>query len=65
MANRWLTAPQAAQQLGLAPFSVHRMARRGELRYQRLGKLWVFERREIARLRRRLAARSRQRYRVP
>ena len=53
MANHWMTAPQAAQEVGLAPFSLHRMAKRGELRYQRLGKLWVFERREIARLKRR------------
>jgi excisionase family DNA binding protein len=56
MANRWLTAPQAAEQLGLAAFSLHRMARRGELRFQRLGRLWLFERREIRRLKRRLAA---------
>jgi excisionase family DNA binding protein len=56
MANRWLTAPQAAELTGLAPFSLHRMARRGELRYQRLGRLWLFEQREIRRLKRRLAA---------
>jgi excisionase family DNA binding protein len=53
MANRFLTAPQAARELGLAPFSLHRMARRGELRFQRLGRLWLFERGEIARLKRR------------
>ncbi len=53
MANAWLTAPQAARQLGLAPYSLHRLARRGELRFQRLGRLWLFERREIARLKRR------------
>jgi len=58
MANAWLTAPQAAKQLGLAPYSLHRMARRGELRYQRLGRLWVFERREIARLKRMRMRRS-------
>jgi len=56
MANNWLTAPQAASMLGLAPYSLHRMARRGELRFQRLGRLWVFERREISQLKRRLAA---------
>ena len=53
MANTWLTAPQAAKELGLAAYSLHRMARRGELRFQRLGRLWLFERREIARLKRR------------
>jgi len=53
MANRWLTAPQAARLVGLAPFSLHRMARRGELRFVRLGRFWVFERKEIARLQRR------------
>jgi len=53
MANRWITAPEAGRMTGLAPFSLHRMAKRGELRYQRLGRLWVFERREIARLKRR------------
>ena len=58
MANRFLTAPQAASELGMAPFSLHRMARRGELRFQRLGRFWVFERREIARLKRRLTAKS-------
>jgi hypothetical protein len=58
MANRWLTAPQAARQLGLAPYSLHRIARRGELRYQRLGRLWIFERKEIARLRRRRRGRT-------
>lgn len=52
MANRFLTAPQAARELGIAPFSLHRIAKRGELRYQRLGRLWLFERREIARLKR-------------
>jgi len=52
MANTWLTAPEAARSLGLAPYSLHRMARRGELRFQRLGRLWVFERREIARVKR-------------
>jgi len=52
MSNRWFTTPQAAKELGLAPFSLHRMARRGELRFQRLGRLWLFERREIARLKR-------------
>jgi excisionase family DNA binding protein len=52
MANPWLTAPQAAKQLGVAPFSLQRMARRGELRFQRLGRLWLFERSEIARLKR-------------
>jgi excisionase family DNA binding protein len=52
MANSWLTAPQAAKLLGVAPFSLHRMARRGELRFLRLGRLWLFERREIARLKR-------------
>ena len=52
MANRWLTAPQAARLVGLAPFSLHRMARRGQLRFQRLGRFWLFERREIARLKR-------------
>jgi len=60
MANTWLTAPQAARQLGLAPFSLHRMARRGELRFQRLGRLWLFERKEIARLHRARAARGRK-----
>lgn len=34
------------------------MARRGELRYQRLGRLWLFERREIGRLLRKRAAKS-------
>jgi hypothetical protein len=58
MTNRWLTAPQAAELAGLAPYSLHRMARRGELRYQRLGRLWVFERREIARLKRMRMRRS-------
>jgi len=53
MANLWLTAPQAAKLVGLSPFSLHRMAKRGELRYQRLGRLWLFEPREIARLKRR------------
>ena len=53
MSNRWLTAPQAARLLGVAPFSLHRLARRGEVRFQRLGRLWLFERREIARLKRR------------
>jgi len=52
MANTFLTAPQAARELGLAPYSLHRLARRGELRFQRLGRLWLFERREIARLKR-------------
>jgi len=52
MANTWLTAPEAARSLGLAPYSLHRMARRGNLRFQRLGRLWLFERREIARLKR-------------
>jgi excisionase family DNA binding protein len=52
MSNRWLTAPQAAREAGLAPYSLHRMARRGELRFMRLGRLWLFERREIARLKR-------------
>jgi excisionase family DNA binding protein len=60
MANRLLTAPQAARQLGVAPFSLHRMARRGELSYQRLGRLWLFERREIARLKRKRTAKSPQ-----
>ena len=58
MANTWLTTPQAAKQLGLAPYSLHRLARRGELRFQRFGRLWVFERREITRLKRRLAAKE-------
>jgi len=62
MANTWLTAPEAARSLGLAPYSLHRMARRGELRFQRLGRLWVFERREIARLKR---ARMRANPRTP
>jgi len=57
MANRFMTAPQAARELGVAPYSLHRMARRGELRYQRLGRLWLFERREISRLKRTWAAR--------
>lgn len=61
MSNRWLTAPQAAELVGLAPFSLHRMARRGELRFQRLGRLWLFERREIARLKRTRARKSRTR----
>jgi hypothetical protein len=61
MANNWLTAPQAAQEAGLAAFSLQRMARRGELRFQRLGRLWVFERGEIRRLKRRLAAERRER----
>lgn len=61
MANKFLTAPQAARLLGLAPFSLHRMAWRGELRFQRLGRLWVFERREIARLKRRRAAKCLER----
>jgi len=57
MANTWMTAPEAARLVGLAPFSLHRMARRGELRFQRLGRLWLFERREISRLKRaRMAA---------
>lgn len=60
MANRLLTAPQAAKQLGMAPFSLHRMARRGEVRYQRLGRLWIFERREILRLKRKQAATGRE-----
>jgi len=58
MASRWLTAPQAAALTGLAPYSLQRMARRGELRFQRLGRLWLFERREIRRLRRKLAAKQ-------
>jgi len=58
MANRWLTAPQAAKEIGMAPYSLHRIARRGEIRFQRLGRLWLFERREIARLKRRLTAKS-------
>lgn len=58
MTNRWLTAPQAAELAGLAPFSLHRMAKRGELHYQRLGRLWLFDRREIRRLRRKLAAKQ-------
>jgi excisionase family DNA binding protein len=58
MANTFLTAPQAARELGLAPYSLHRMARRGELRYQRLGRLWLFERREIRRFARRLRKQS-------
>ncbi len=57
MSNRFLTAPQAAKLLGVAPYSLHRMALRGEVRFQRLGRLWVFERREIRRLSRRLAKR--------
>jgi excisionase family DNA binding protein len=61
MANTWLTAPQAAELTGLAPFSLQRMAKRGELRYQRLGRLWLFDRREIRRLKRRLAAKRRER----
>jgi len=61
MANQWITAPQAARLVGLAPFSLHRMARRGELRFQRLGRLWLFERREIARLKRTRAAEARKR----
>jgi len=61
MANTWLTAPQAARIVGLAPFSLHRMARRGELRFQRLGRLWLFERREISRLKRARAAKSLER----
>jgi len=61
MTNRWLTAPQAARLVGLAPFSLHRMARRGEMRFQRLGRLWLFERREIARLKRARAAKSLER----
>ena len=56
MATRWLTATQAGELAGLAPFSLQRMARRGELRFQRLGRLWLFERREIRRLKRRLSA---------
>lgn len=64
MANTFLTAPQAARELGLAPFSLHRMARRGELRYQRLGRFWVFERREIRRLKRRLTAKQSARTRL-
>ena len=58
MANTWLTAPQAARQLGLAPYSLHRLARRGEVRFQRLGRLWLFERSEIARLKRTRMRRS-------
>jgi len=58
MANQFLTAPQAARELGVAPFSLHRMARRGEVRFQRLGRFWLFERREIRRLKRRRAARG-------
>lgn len=67
MANVWLTAPEAAKLVGLAPFSLHRMARRGELRYQRLGRLWVFDRREIARLRRtrRAMRRTEETHRYP
>ena len=65
MSNTWMTAPQAAQLTGLAPFSLHRMARRGELRHQRLGRFWLFERREVRRLKRRLAARCRHQHRVP
>ena len=61
MSNRWLTAAQAARLAGLAPYSLQRMARRGELRFQRLGRLWLFERREIAGLKRRLAAQRRER----
>jgi excisionase family DNA binding protein len=57
MATRWLTATQAGELAGLAPFSLQRMARRGELRFQRLGRLWLFERREIRRLKRTRAAR--------
>jgi excisionase family DNA binding protein len=53
MTNRFLTAPQAARLLGLAPYSLHRLARRGELRFMRIGRLWLFERREIAGLKRR------------
>lgn len=60
MANVWLTAPQAASLVGIAPYSLHRMARRGELRFQRLGRFWLFERREIRRLGRRLLAQRRQ-----
>ncbi len=60
MANRFLTAPQAARELGLASYSLHRIARRGELRFQRLGRLWLFERREIARLKRTRAAKARK-----
>jgi hypothetical protein len=37
------------------------MARRGELRFQRLGRLWVFESREVARLKRMRAAQTRER----
>jgi len=62
MANTWLTAPQAARLVGLAPYSLHRMARRGELRFERLGRLWLFERKEIARLKRaQVAKRQEQR----
>jgi len=50
MANTFLTAPQAARELGIAPFSLHRLARRGELRFLRVGRFWLFERREIRRL---------------
>jgi len=53
MTNRLVTAPEAAKLLGLAPYSLHRMARRGELRFQRLGRFWLFERREIVRPKRR------------
>ncbi len=60
MANRFLTAPQAARELGMAAFSLHRMASRGEIRFQRLGRLWLFDRREVARVRRALATRGRQ-----
>ena len=63
MANTWLTAPQAAKELGLAAYSLHRMARRGELRFQRLGRLWLFERREIARLKRRRIRQDGRRHR--
>ena len=62
MANIYLTAPQAARQLGLAPFSLQRMARRGEVRFQRLGRMWLFERREITRLKRTRAASGRLRH---
>jgi excisionase family DNA binding protein len=59
MANSWLTAPQAAKELGLAAYSLHRLARRGEVRFRRLGRLWLFERREISRLKSARIARKR------
>ena len=54
---RLLTAPEAAKVLGIAAYSLHRMAQRGDIPYRRVGRFWLFSERAVQQLHERLEKR--------